>query len=83
MIHSRLSCGETVRALWDYVDHALPGPMRDAVAAHLATCDNCAGHVAFAQRMLGAIATAPVEDQDVARLAERVRVALRTEAAAG
>ena len=40
MTEPTLSCGETVRALWDYVDNTLPSPLRDAVEHHLAGCDN-------------------------------------------
>jgi anti-sigma factor RsiW len=83
MISHPLSCGETVRALWDYLDHALPGEMRSAVEEHLSHCTNCAGHVAFARRMLEAIERTPVADADVARLDARVRAALRAEAGAG
>ncbi len=80
MISHPLSCGETVRALWDYLDHALPGELRDAVEAHLSTCQNCAAHVAFAQRLLEGLERMPVENADVARLDARVRAALRAEA---
>lgn len=80
MSDNTLSCGETVRAMWNYVDNALPGPMRDAVTAHLAGCDNCAGHVAFARRLVEGLATAPVPAAEVKALEERVRSALRTAA---
>lgn len=82
MISHSLSCGETVRALWDYLDHALPSEMRNAVEEHLSHCTNCESHVAFARRMLEAIERAPVTDADVARLEARVRAALRAEAGA-
>ena len=80
MTDQTLSCSETVRAMWDYVDHALPGPMRSAVEAHLKGCDNCAGHVAFAKRLVEGIANAPVAQSDVEALELRVRGALALEA---
>jgi anti-sigma factor RsiW len=78
MSDQALTCSETVRAMWDYVDNALPGPMRDAVTAHLAGCDNCAGHVAFARRLVEGIATTPVPETEVEALKLRVQDALRT-----
>ncbi len=80
MSDQTLSCSETVRAMWDYVDNALPGAMREAVAAHLRGCDNCAGHVAFAQRLVKNIAMAPVPESDIEALELRVRGALALEA---
>lgn len=81
MTEPTLSCSETIRALWDYVDNTLPSPLRDAVEHHLAGCDNCAGHVAFARRLVEALQTTPVDRAELERLEARVRHALAREAA--
>ena len=82
MSDNTLSCSETVRAMWDYVDNALPGPLREAVTTHLDGCDNCAGHVAFARKLVANIAIAPVPASDIEALELRVRSALAHEAMA-
>ncbi len=80
MSETTLSCSETVRAMWDYVDHALPSGLRSAVEAHLKGCDDCTGHVAFARRLVENIARAPVPKSDIEVLELRVRGALAHEA---
>ena len=75
-----LTCGETVRALWDYVDNALDSPMREEVRRHLAGCTNCAGHVTFARWLVERVRTMPVAEADVSALEGRVRAALAREA---
>lgn len=74
-----LTCGETVRVLWDYVDNALPSPLRDEVSRHLAGCKGCAGHVTFARWLLERVRTMPVAASDVSALEGRVRTALAQE----
>ena len=74
-----LTCGETIRTLWDYVDNALESPLRDEVSRHLAGCTNCAGHVTFARWLLERVRTMPVAAADVSALEGRVRSALARE----
>jgi anti-sigma factor RsiW len=68
-----------VRRLWDYIDGRLATMARGEVDAHLATCERCPPHFAFARTMrsaLASIAPAAAGAEDEARLRERVRVAL-------
>lgn len=74
-----IDCETAVRRLWDYIDGRLPTMARGEVDAHLATCEECPPHFAFARTMrsaLAASAPAPAGADDEARLRERVRVAL-------
>ncbi len=74
-----LTCGETVRALWDYVDNALESPLREEVSRHLAGCTNCSGHVTFARWLVERVRTMPVAAADVRALEGSVRGALARE----
>jgi len=75
-----IDCETAVRRLWDFLDGRLPDIPRAEVETHLATCERCPPHFDFARTMRGALATSsppPVAEDDEARLAERVRSALR------
>jgi anti-sigma factor RsiW len=77
--HAPIDCDTAVRRLWDYIDGRLPAMARVEVDAHLATCEGCPPHFAFARTMrraLASIAPASVGAEEEARLRERVRVAL-------
>lgn len=66
-------CRETVRRLWDYLDHELsPGEVR-AVEAHLADCDRCPKHFTFEREFLAAVRMARAERGANAELRGRVR----------
>lgn len=86
MTHSTLTpaapidCETAVRRLWDYLDGRLPALRADEVEAHLATCERCPPHFAFASRMRHALAAStPAPDSaDEDRLRRRVQAALRT-----
>ena len=86
---ARIECERAVRRLWDYVDGRLATMARDEVDAHLATCEGCPPHFAFARAMrdaLAASAPGPVSADEDGRLRQRVRIALataRVERAAG
>ena len=70
-----LTCAEAARRLWDYIDSRLPDTPRTEVEAHLAICDTCAGHVAFARVMRRALAeTASLATPDARHTALRARV---------
>lgn len=74
-----IDCDTAVRRLWDYIDGRLATMAREEVDAHLATCERCPPHFAFARTMRGVLASIvpPVADAEYeARLRERVRVAL-------
>lgn len=76
---ARIDCETAVRRLWDYIDGRLATMARDEVDTHLATCENCPPHFAFARTMRGALASimpGPADADTEARLRERVRVAL-------
>jgi len=87
--HAPIDCDTAVRRLWDYIDGRLATMARDEVDAHLATCERCPAHFAFARTMRGVLASivpAAADAEYEARLRERVHVALtaaRVERAAG
>jgi anti-sigma factor (TIGR02949 family) len=75
-----IDCETAVRRLWDYIDGRLAEMARAEVETHLATCQRCPPHFAFAQRMRVALAAAGATvalPADEAGLRERVRGALR------
>jgi anti-sigma factor RsiW len=58
-------CLATARRVWDYVDGELPPDAATAVRTHLGGCADCAGHVAYANAFLAAVATAAGADPAV------------------
>ena len=75
-----IDCETAVRCLWDYLDGRLPSGARGEVEAHLAVCESCPPHFAFAKEMRATLATSGVPvitDAEEAELRERVRAALR------
>ena len=74
-----IDCETAVRRLWDFLDGRLPDLARAEVEAHLATCELCPPHFAFARMLrsgLAASAPPPVASDEEARLRERVAQAL-------
>lgn len=69
-------CRETVRRLWDYLDHELSEAEVRAVDAHLADCDRCPKHFAFERAFLAALRTARAEQGASAALRDQVRAIL-------
>ena len=75
-----IDCVTAVRRLWDFLDGRLATMAREEVELHLATCELCPPHFAFARRTLAGLAasTPPaLPDDEEARLRDRVRSALR------
>ena len=72
-------CRETVRRLWDYLDHELTDAEVDAVDAHLAVCDRCPPHFKFEREFLAAVHAARAERGAHAALRDRVRTILGLE----
>ncbi len=66
-------CRETVRRLWDYLDHALSDTETRAVEAHLADCDRCPKHFTYEREFLAAVRLARAERGASAALRGRVR----------
>lgn len=66
-------CEETVRRLWDYLDHELEPDEVQAVDAHLAQCTRCPEHFTFERAFLAAVHTARAERGVSAALRDRVR----------
>ncbi len=66
-------CRETVRRLWDYLDHELSDSETRAVDAHLADCDRCPKHFTFEREFLAAVRLARTERGASAALRGRVR----------
>ena len=74
-----IDCRTAVRRLWDFLDGRLPEIARQEVEAHLATCELCPPHFAFASTMRNALAAAaapPILADEEVVLRERVRAAL-------
>ena len=69
----RLDCRETVRRLWDYLDHELSDAESRAVDTHLADCERCPKHFTFERDFLAAVRTARAERGASAALRGRVR----------
>lgn len=66
-------CRETVRRLWDYLDHELSPEEARAVDAHLEQCDRCPSHFTFERAFLAAVRSARAERGATAALRNRVR----------
>lgn len=73
-----VDCEAVIRRLWDYLDGRLAAMTHDEVEAHLASCEQCPPHFAFASEMRRALAAspAPISSDDESRLRARVRSAL-------
>lgn len=74
-----IDCKTAVMRLWDFLDGRLPSWAHAEVEAHLATCALCPPHFDFARSVQHALAGStlvPANDEE-ARLADRVRAALR------
>ncbi|HMA00953.1 MAG TPA: anti-sigma factor [Gemmatimonadaceae bacterium] len=80
-----IDCETAVRRLWDYLDGRLPAMSHREVEAHLASCELCPPHFAFAAEMRKALATSSqsLSSGDEARLRLRVRGALERVTANG
>jgi anti-sigma factor RsiW len=78
-----IDCETAVRRLWDYLDGRLPRMTHAEVEAHLASCELCPPHFAFAREMRKALSatSTPVSGDDEVRLRDRVREALERAAA--
>lgn len=65
-------CDTAVRRLWDFLDEELDAERFAEVERHVATCHECAGHVAFSRQFLQAVAShwqdAPTADLLKARV---------------
>ncbi len=53
-----VECLTAVRRLWDHLDRTLDAPAAEEVERHLATCEACSSHFAFARLVLEALAAA-------------------------
>lgn len=76
---SAIDCATAVRRLWDYLDARLSSVARDEVEAHLATCEKCPPHFAFAERMKASLARTAmpaISNEEEHHLRGRVRAAL-------
>ena len=69
-------CAETVRRLWDYLDRELGTADVAAIDAHLAQCDKCPRHFAFARQFLAAVRAARTQHIAPDTLRARVRATL-------
>ena len=76
----QFDCRETVRRLWDYLDHELSAAEAHAVDMHLARCDRCPPHFTFERAFLAAVRAAREERGAHAAVRDRVRGILGLEA---
>jgi mycothiol system anti-sigma-R factor len=74
-----IDCETAVRRLWDYLDAELDERRMAEVRAHLATCERCPPHFAFARAFLDAVAAGRREHDRPDALRARVVAALRAE----
>ncbi len=59
-----IDCETAARALYDYLDGRLPTATMGAVHHHIEICRACAGHFAFARRVLELVPAAlPLGDE--------------------
>lgn len=74
-----MECETAARALYDYLDGRLPTATMEAVHHHVQTCRACAGHFAFARRVLELVPAAlPLGDESHA-LRVRIVESLKSE----
>jgi len=80
-----IDCETAVRRLWAYLDGRLTEMSHREVEAHLASCELCPPHFAFAAEMRRALAASSqsLSSGDEARLRMRVRGALERVTANG
>ena len=79
-VPSPIDCATAVRRLWDYLDGRLSLVAHGEVEAHIATCELCAPHFTFAERMqrtLAESAAPSISNEEEAQLRERVLGALK------
>lgn len=74
---SLIDCTTAARRLWDYVDGELDDARMAEVEAHLAICQQCPAHFAFAKSLLESIKAARARLEDPRALRQRVVAALR------
>ena len=79
----KFDCRETVRRLWDYLDHELSDAEVHDVDAHLANCERCPPHFAFERAFLTAVRAARDERGAHAALRDRVLTILEVRARDG
>lgn len=78
----RFSCEETVRRLWDYLDHELNEADLLAIDSHLALCASCPPHFTFEHAFLAAVRAArQTRPGASATLRDHVRLILKLERA--
>lgn len=76
---SSTECALAVRQLWDFLDGRMSVSARQVVEVHLATCERCPPHFAFAQQMRAALAASlhpELDGSDESQLRQKVRTAL-------
>ena len=72
-----IDCTTAVRRMWDALDGALDAARMAAVEAHLAECEQCPPHFAFARELRRHIAAARLEHEEPEALRARLVGLLR------
>lgn len=78
-----IDCETAVRALYDYLDGRLPTATMRIVQGHIETCKACAGHFAFARRVLDLVPAALPLGGDAGALRARIVSSLKAEGFTG
>jgi anti-sigma factor RsiW len=76
---SLISCKAAASALYDFLDGRLENVTSRAVEQHIATCKECAGHFAFARRVLALIPSSLPLETNTNALRRRIVGALQDE----
>jgi anti-sigma factor RsiW len=69
---SLITCKAAASALYDFLDGRLENATSSAVTRHIETCKECAGHFAFARRVLALIPSSMPLATDTDALRSRI-----------
>jgi anti-sigma factor (TIGR02949 family) len=74
-----IDCTTAVQRMWDFLDGELDAARVREIEGHLAACQRCPSHFAFARSLLESIATARAGLEEPGALRSRVLAALQEE----
>jgi anti-sigma factor (TIGR02949 family) len=76
-----IECATAAQRVYDYVDGRLAAITRAEIERHLAICEQCASHFAFARMLRAALAASAPADSTDGGLRHRIRQAILRAAA--
>lgn len=77
MTQQELSCEQALHHLFDFLDHELDAPERDAMQHHLSTCRSCFSRADFERRLKEKLAELR-RDEPPADASERIKRLLQS-----